>query len=117
MAVAFIPFPASLLGEYPKSQASIIVYGCTLICANIFFRITWFYADRAQLLHPVVSASFRKFALSVTLAPIAVYGLAIAVSFVSLSVPLALFAVVPAFFIIPHPFVSGRVEEAIADEW
>jgi hypothetical protein len=47
MTVAFLPFPASLLGEYPDAQASTILYGCTLIVANIFLALSWLYADRS----------------------------------------------------------------------
>lgn len=114
MTVAFMPFPASLLGKYPGSQTSIVMYGCTLVVANSFLALTWFYADRGRLLHPAVPERFRRFALWITMAPISVYLLAIAVSFANLKVPLALYAAVPAFFIIPHRFVARRVEEATA---
>jgi uncharacterized membrane protein len=113
MTVAFIPFPAGLLGQYHDSQASIILYGCTLIVANSFLGLTWFYADRGNLLYPAVSAEFRKFALRITLAPISVYLVAIGVSFANLALPLVLFALVPAFFIVPHRMVARRVEDAI----
>jgi hypothetical protein len=75
--------------------------------------LTWYYADRARLLHPAVPAKLSGFAVRITLAPIIVYLLAIAVSFASLNVSLALFAAVPAFFILPHRFVAGHVGEAI----
>ncbi len=114
MTVAFMPFPASLLGEYPDTQASIVLYGCTLIVANSSLALSWFYADRAGLLHASLSAGFRKFAVRVTLAPALVYLLAIAVSFANLKIPLILFAAVPAYFIIPHRFVARRVSEAAA---
>jgi|ERR1041384_3914208 len=113
MIVAFIPFPTSLLGVYPDSRASIILYGCTLIVANIFLSSIWSYANRAGLLSPAVSDHFRRFALRVTLAPIGVYLLAIGFSFVSLTTSLALFASVPAFFIIPNRFIAPQVEAAI----
>jgi uncharacterized membrane protein len=113
MTVAFIPFPASLLGQFSDSQATITLYGCTLIVANFFLGMTWVYASRADLLNPAVSGRFRRFAVRITLAPIAVYVIAIAMSFVSPVIPLALFAAVPAFFIVPHRFVARQVESAI----
>lgn len=112
MIVAFIPFPASLLGEYPDSQVSIVVYAGTLVCANTFLALTWFYASRAGLLHSGLPARFRRYTLRVTSAPILVYIAAIAVSFASRKISLALFAVVPAFFIIPHRLVADEVEKA-----
>jgi uncharacterized membrane protein len=114
MTVAFIPFPASLLGEYPGSQSSIVLYACSLIPANIFLTMSWVYADRAGLLYPAVPLRFRKFAARVTLAPVLVYLLAIAASFANLVIPLALFAVVPAFFILPHRLVARPVADAIS---
>jgi uncharacterized membrane protein len=113
MTVAFIPFPASLLGEYSGSQASIVLYACTLIVANIFLTLTWVYADRAGLLYPSVPPKFRKFAARITLVPILVYLLAMAASFASPTISLVLFAAVPAFFILPHRLVAGPVDNAI----
>lgn len=114
MTVAFIPFPAGMLGEYRGSQPSIVLYGCTLVVANVFLALMWFHADRASLLHAAVSARFRRFARWITLAPIPVYLLAIGLSFASRAASLALFALVPAFFIVPHRYVVHRVGEAIA---
>ena len=34
MTIVFLPFPAGLLGEYPGSELSILLYGSTLIAAN-----------------------------------------------------------------------------------
>jgi hypothetical protein len=66
MTVAFLPFHAGLLGEYPSSQVSIVLYGCTLIAANTSATLTWIYASRASLLHPGIPTAFRRFAAQLT---------------------------------------------------
>lgn len=116
MVVAFVPYPASLLGEYPDSQASIILYGGTLVCANSFLALTWLYASRAQLLHPQLPDKFKRFTLRITLAPILVYIVGVGVSFASLKIALALYAAVPAFFILPHRLVADEVDKAITTQ-
>lgn len=113
MTIAFLPFPAGLLGQYPLSQISTIVYGCTLIAANSFATLTWIYAWRASLLVPSTPIAFRRFAAQVTFAPAVVYAVAVAISFVNRVVPLLLFAAVPLFFIIPHRLVEGRLTIAL----
>jgi uncharacterized membrane protein len=114
MTIAFLPFPASLLGQYSSSQESIVLYGCTLIIANTTLTLTWVYASRAGLLDAGVPSGFSRLGALVTFAPVFVYGLAVGISFINLIVPLVLFAAVPAFFIIPHRLVEGRVAKAAA---
>lgn len=109
MTIAFLPFPAGLLGEYPSTQISIVIYGCTLIAANTFATLTWSYASRAELLVPGTPIAFQRFAARLTFAPAIVYAVAVAISFVNRIVPLLLFAAVPLFFIIPHGIVDSRV--------
>jgi uncharacterized membrane protein len=113
MTVAFLPFPAGLLGEYPSSQISIVLYGSTLIAANTSSTLTWIYASRAALLYPGTPTGFRRFAAQLTFAPVIVYGIAVAISFVNLVIPRLLFAAVPVFFIVPHRLVEGRVAETL----
>lgn len=114
MAVAFLPFPASLLGQYTTSQEAVIFYGCTLMVANTTLTLTWAYASGAGLMHPGLPARYSRFVVAVTLTPALVYAAAMASSFFSRIAPLVLFAAVPAFFIVPNRLVGRRVAEAIA---
>ena len=43
MVVAFIPFPSSLISEYPNRTATIF-YALTMILAAILFCLIWWYA-------------------------------------------------------------------------
>jgi uncharacterized membrane protein len=112
MTIAFLPFPASLLGEYPSSHTSIALYGCTLILSNTALTLNWICASRAKLLDPTLPSGFSKFGALITFAPALVYGLAVVISFANVTIPLVLFAAVPAFFIVPHKLVEGRVAKA-----
>jgi uncharacterized membrane protein len=113
MTIAFLPFPAGLLGEYPSAQISIVIYGCTLIAANTFLTLTWTYAGRASLLAPGTPSAFHRFATQITFAPVIVYAIAVAISFVNRVIPMVLFAAVPLFFIIPHGLVDNRVAASL----
>jgi uncharacterized membrane protein len=113
MTIAFLPFPAGLLGEYPSAQISIVIYGCTLMAANSFLTLTWTYAGRASLLVPGTPSAFHRFATQITFAPVIVYAIAVAISFVNRVIPMVLFAAVPLFFIIPHGLVDNRVAASL----
>src|SRR5258708_15547705 len=44
MCVAFIPFPAGLLGQYPTQSISVIIYASSLILTNLMLSLLWWYA-------------------------------------------------------------------------
>jgi len=50
--VGFIPFPTSLLGQYPFGQIPVIFYGCILIATNAIGFGMWYYAQKKGLLKP-----------------------------------------------------------------
>ena len=114
MSVAFLPFPASLLGENPGSRPVILLYGCTLIVANATLTITWYCAWRTGLLHPNLPERFPMFVTLLTSAPALVYAVAVLISFFNRTIPPVLFAAVPAFFIVPTKFLERRVSGALA---
>jgi uncharacterized membrane protein len=113
MTIAFLPFPAGLLGQFPSSQVSIVLYGCTLMAANTLLTLECLYTSRASLMRTGTPFEFRRLAARLTFAPVLVYGLAVGFSFFNLVVPLFLFAGVPLFFIIPNRLVEDRVAEAM----
>jgi uncharacterized membrane protein len=56
--VGFIPFPTSLMGEYPFQRFPIVLYGCTLLVCNLIGFITWWYVSKDyRLLDPNVPPS------------------------------------------------------------
>lgn len=45
MAVAFIPFPTSVLSEYGNTEA-VVLYAVTFVTASVLLSLFWFYASR-----------------------------------------------------------------------
>ena len=114
MTIVCLPFPAGLLGEYPGSELSILLYGSTLIAANASATLMWVYASRAALVDPRTPQQFRRLSAYITFAPALVYALAMAISLLNRVIALLLFAAVPLFFIVPHRLVEGRVAKTLA---
>lgn len=104
MAVALIPFSASLLGTYPFLPLSAVVYGLNLIMVNLSLALHWRYATRGQRLvseelpEAAVRSGFRRILL-----PPAVYAGAIALSLLDPRASLVLYALMPLVYILPTP--------------
>jgi uncharacterized membrane protein len=105
--VAFIPFSANLLGEYPESQLSVSVYCANLSAAGLSLYFHWVYGvGRGQLADPVDPAVARVVRLRVLFAPVA-FTAAIGVSFASVKAALLVCLLVPLVY-----FVPGRIDRA-----
>ena len=52
MAVAFLPFPTSLLGEYSKEQVSVVIYAANAAGASLLLSAISWYATRGHRLVP-----------------------------------------------------------------
>jgi uncharacterized membrane protein len=46
MALAFIPFSTSLLGEYGGQQISVIIYGINITIVGFIAYLQWWYAAK-----------------------------------------------------------------------
>lgn len=102
MSVAFIPFSTALFGDYPTQHLAIVIYGGNLIVTGIFLYWNWAYATAghrlvaADLDHKIIMIS--KFRI---LMGIIFYLAAIAVSFASIQISVAMFVVLPILYIKP----------------
>jgi uncharacterized membrane protein len=113
LAVVFIPFPAALLGQHPDSRLAVALYGINLMVVNAIGTVLWLYAmSRPHLAVHGIAADFVRFVAELHAAPILAYAGAIALSFWHVAASLVLFAAVPAFFILPNPFIDRRVRSA-----
>jgi hypothetical protein len=75
----------------------------------------WLYAtSRHDMATDSVTPALRGFVASLHSAPIPVYGAAIALAHWYVPFSLVLFAAVPAFFILPNPFVDRRLRRTMA---
>jgi uncharacterized membrane protein len=114
LIVVFIPFPAALLGEHLDSQLAIALYGGTLMLVNAAGTAMWLYAmSRPPLAADGIPPALPGFVARLHAAPILVYGAAIALAHWYVPLSLILFAAVPAFFILPNPFVDRRLRQAM----
>jgi uncharacterized membrane protein len=53
MAVAFLPFPTSLLGEYSGEQVSVVIYAANAAVASLLLSaISWYAAKGHRLVPP-----------------------------------------------------------------
>jgi uncharacterized membrane protein len=110
MIIVFIPYVASLLSASNADAGAIRIYGASLILANLTSSTLWFYACRKhRLVSASLSPAFARFVLQINTAPVLVYGVAIAMAGSVRFISLLMFALVPAFFILPNPFLVNRI--------
>ncbi len=104
MVIAFMPFPAALLGQYGTTQAAIIVYAATLIVAGQLFNGLWRYATRHhRLVDPNLSDRvIRLVKKIISVAPV-IYLAAIGLSFINPRLSLIMFVITPLLYIVPGP--------------
>ena len=62
MTIVFIPFPTSLISEYPSSRAAFIFYACSLALAGIMITaLSWYGMHYNRLVDVVDSKFYRRF--------------------------------------------------------
>jgi uncharacterized membrane protein len=102
MCVSFLPFGTALLAKYSDQPLAAVVYGGTLVLAGVFLHANWSYATRGRRL---VDAGLdeqvvRRARVRIRVG-LAVYGVATAVSVLSMAASLALFATMPIVYMLP----------------
>ena len=109
MFIAFIPFCTALIGEYGDQQISVIIYGINIVIALVWTYLQWKYATKEHRLvdsdldPKLIAKMSRRLIVGLILYPIA-----IAVSFLNTQVSLVLFALVPAYYLIPQQYFWFR---------
>jgi uncharacterized membrane protein len=106
MCVAFVPFSAALIGEYRHEQIAVIIYGVNLIVVGACLYLHYWYATQnyrlvdADLPQQQVEATKRR----ILMAPIICLA-AIGLSFISTTLSIILYLVLPIPYILP-----GRID-------
>jgi uncharacterized membrane protein len=120
LTVAFLPFPTALLGEYIRqgdnAHIAAAVYGANMTAIGLAFIAMWTYLARVPaLLVPEVGAEgARRARRAATIGPV-VYGVSIALAFVSPVACLIVYAALALYFAISFT-VAGRAEgEQVTD--
>ena len=106
LCVTLVPFSTALLGRYPTEQIAVVVYAVNLILVGIILLVHWRYAvSRRGLVDSDLAPDLVKQASRRILLAPAILVLAVAFSFLNTIVSLALFAIIPAVYILP-----GRID-------
>lgn len=105
--VVFLPFSASLLGEYPFNNLSLTVYGINLIFINLSSTLFWIYSTaKHRLVEKNLPYSFCRNVTIIHSLPIVVYFVAIILSTLNIIISYVIFILVPLFFVIPNPLIN-----------
>lgn len=124
MCVAFIPFPAGLLGQFSfVSQSSLakvaeIIYACNLILTNLMLSLLWWYAtSHHRLVDQDIDPHFVNIVNRRNLTAPVVYAASIGLSFLNVYLSLIVFFLFPLYYIIPshvdlHLTPTSRSQEA-----
>ena len=100
LCIAFVPFPAGLLGRYPGQRDAVVVYGLTLTVVGLFLLALWVYAMTNNRLTAekhtpqFVTLGTRIFAL-----PPILYAGAAGLAFIDTRLSLAVYVLVPGLYI------------------
>jgi len=86
MMIVFIPFPTSLISEYPTSRAAFIFYACSLALAGIMITVLFWYGLHGNRLADGVAGEYRRRFFFGYLDMSAVFLLSIPISFLSVRV-------------------------------
>ena len=109
MFIAFIPFSTALIGEYRDQEISIIVYGINIIIVLGFGYLQWEYATKE---HHLVDIDLDPNLVTITSRRIFVgmilYAFGIVISFLNTQVSLALFILIPLYYLIPKKYFLMR---------
>jgi uncharacterized membrane protein len=114
MLVAFMPYPAGLLGRYGGTRLAVTLYGGTLVAIGLVYVALWRYASNAhRLIDPGLSPRLVRRVSHIILAAPIVNALAVGVGLVQPRASLVMFLLVPLAYIVPGPVNRMlRVREA-----
>lgn len=116
LVVVFVPFPAALLGQRPGDPVAVMVYGANLVLVNAVGTALWIYVSSRQALRePELTDALARLVVKVHAGPILIYGLGILIAPYATRASLLLYALVPAFFILPNPWLDGKLAAASSD--
>ena len=104
MAVAAIPFPTGLLGDYLQAghdeRLAVAVYGVTMSLMGVTFGAIWAYAVLSDdLLHARVDRTRARRSLWIFAAGTPLYVLAIGASLLSATLALVIYALLALFYL------------------
>jgi TMEM175 potassium channel family protein len=100
MGQSFIPFPTTLMGEYPTNSLAVSLFGTVMAVNTLLFIALQSYVPR-NLLKPEMSGAIVPHLARKSFVGVVSYLLGVAATFVDIRVAFFLYAITPLFFITP----------------
>ncbi len=91
--IAFLPFPAALLGTLDDNAVALASFALAMACASGLEAVLLAHAHRAELMKQQLSDSATRWELTASLTPVGVFLLSIPLGFVSVWLGIAFWAV------------------------
>ncbi|MFN3980588.1 MAG: TMEM175 family protein [Caldilinea sp.] len=108
LALSFVPFPTSIIGEYPGNAVGLALFALVLMTAGLAFNLMWRHARSHQLYHAGVSPAVVAQAAARGLVGPALYALAAVLAFVLPLAAWVLFGVIPLFYVLQRIGSAGK---------
>lgn len=105
LCVAFVPFPTALLGSYGHLRPVVMFYGLSLALLGVAWNVLWFDLVRRAIAPDglMSHAALRKANLWSLSWPLA-YALATLLALANTRLAVALYALIPLFYLFPGVF-------------
>ena len=112
MCVAFIPYPTALIGEFGSSLPVVVFYGLSLALTGFVYNALWFYVVHRYIMSEdlIQKRSIRKATIWSLSYPIS-YLIAAGLAFVSLSLSIVLYVLIPLFYLLPGIIDKQLIEK------
>jgi uncharacterized membrane protein len=110
MWLALLPFPAHMMGDYPTTESAILLFGGTTLLVAIGFACTRYYAFFvAGLVNGKVARRSLRRSMILSSIGISLLAAALLVSYLSDSVTMTMYGLVPFLCFVPVRFKSFAV--------
>ena len=87
-AIAFIPFPTALVGEFEEATVSVVMYASALGVASFLETAMFAYASRSGFLRVQLTPEAFRFGVVASMTPVIVFAISIPIAFWNTSVAL-----------------------------
>jgi uncharacterized membrane protein len=81
--VALLPFPTSVLGEFPQNPISVAVFALNMAIISSLEAALFHYAWRKGLLDEELPAEVERWALKLSLFPVVMFAISVPVAFLN----------------------------------
>ena len=102
LTIGFVPFSTALIGAYVHEQLPVVIYGANMVVASLVLQWHWWYATHNhRLVRPDLDPTLVRSVTQVILMGPVVYLIAMALSYVSTSISIAMYLLVNLIYVIP----------------